>query len=274
MAIKAEEILGVRVDFAGREEVLGIIEDWLKTKRQGGLRQVVTAYGEFLVEARRDKEFRQVLKEADLVVADGVSVLAAREYKRRVAGGKAPLGKLFEGVRVGMDVWRGRLGKRVTGVWLFERLIKLAGKRGWRVFLLGGFGETVERLVRKLKKENKDLVIEGDRGRQGREEGRGEEERVAEKINRFGPDLLFVAYGPVKQEKWIGENRGRLGAGVAVGVGGTFDEVLGSFKAAPWWMERRGLKWLWRLFCQPRRIGRIWKGVVVFPWLVYQESFR
>jgi len=80
-----------------------------------------------------------------------------------------------------------------------------------------------------------------------------------------------VAYGPKVQEKWIYENKRKLKAKVAIGLGGTFDEVLGEFPKAPAWMEKRGLKALWRLWVQPKRLPRVWRGLVVFPWKVFKS---
>jgi len=61
---------------------------------------------------------------------------------------------------------------------------------------------------------------------------------------------------------------------VAIGVGGTFNEYLGEFKKAPVWMEKHGLKWLWRLIIQPHRWRRMIDAVIVFPWLVFRESLK
>jgi N-acetylglucosaminyldiphosphoundecaprenol N-acetyl-beta-D-mannosaminyltransferase len=83
---------------------------------------------------------------------------------------------------------------------------------------------------------------------------------------------LFVAYGPGKQEKWVWQNKRRLKAKVAIGVGGTFDEVLGKFPTAPAWMEKRGLKWLQRLVVDPKRWRRIINAVIIFPWMVFKNS--
>jgi N-acetylglucosaminyldiphosphoundecaprenol N-acetyl-beta-D-mannosaminyltransferase len=262
--LKRREILGVGVDMVGRNEALTTVEGWLK--KNEGLKFVATVYSEFLVRADEDSEFKWVLNKADLAVPDGVSVLAAAKYLDEVAEGKR---RWFCGWRMGGEILGAKLGERVTGVWLFESLVKLASKKGWRVFLLGGFGNKAERLTRELIQDYPNLVVEFDAGDQDALNLR-ENERVIEKINGFKPDLLFVAYGPVKQEKWIVANRDKLEAKVAIGVGGTFDEVLGDVARSPVWMEKRGLKWLWRLLIQPKRIGRIYKAVVVFPWKVFR----
>ena len=95
---------------------------------------------------------------------------------------------------------------------------------------------------------------------------------MVEKINNFKPDLLFVAYAPIKQEKWIESHRDSLKVKVAIGIGGTLNEYVGDLKLAPEWMQKMGLKWLWRLWLEPRRWRRMIDAVVIFPWMVFRKS--
>lgn len=255
------KVLGVDVNEIDRVETIKKIYGWIQGR--GHLKHVVTIYSEFLLMAEKDKEFKRAITKAELVVPDGVGVLAAMKYA------KAP--GVLSGLQTGLEGLRGELGEAVTGVWLFEELVRLAVGNGWRVFLLGGFGDTAERLTRKLKRDNPKLVIQSDAGEQRVGENEKENERVIKRINEFKPDLLMVAYGPVVQEKWIYRNKKKLKAKVAIGLGGTFDEVLGEFPKTPVWMEKRGLKALWRLLVQPKRLPRILKGVLVFPWRVFRD---
>lgn len=254
------KVLGVSVNEIDRVEAIEKISDWVKGR--GRLKHVVTIYSEFLLVAEKNKEFKRAITKAELVVPDGVGVLAAMKYAKTPG--------FLSGLRIGLEGLRGGLGKPVTGVWLFEELVQLAVDNEWKVFLLGGFGDTAERLTRKLKRDNPKLIIESDAGEQKVGENDEENEKVIKKINEFKPDLLMVAYGPVVQEKWIYRNKKKLEVKVAIGLGGTFDEVLGEFPKTPVWMERRGLKALWRLLVQPKRLPRVFKGVLVFPWRVFR----
>ncbi|MBU1071560.1 WecB/TagA/CpsF family glycosyltransferase [Patescibacteria group bacterium] len=260
------KILGIEVDEVNRQEAIEKISGWVGGK--GSLKHVVTIYSEFLLAAEKDKVFRKAVEKADLVVPDGVGVLAAMEYKRGKKG-------LFDGLGVGLKGLRGELGQPVTGVWLFEELVRLAAEKGWKVFLLGEKGDASHRLKMVLKKRYKNLRVESDPGGQDWKENTGKRnEEVLKKINEFAPDVLFVVYGPVNQIKWIENNRRKLGVKVAIGVGGTFNEVLGEFARAPKWMEKRGLKAVWRLLVQPKRLPRIFRAMVMFPWKVYKETFK
>ncbi|MBI3954464.1 WecB/TagA/CpsF family glycosyltransferase [Candidatus Collierbacteria bacterium] len=266
-----KQVLGVVVDFISRSDALKFVSQAVGSNQQE-MKLIVTAYSEFFVRVRQDGQFKSVLNQASLVLPDGIGPVAAIKYKEElVADGL--LARLMTGFKVGKQVLTGRVGETVPGVWLFEELISLAAKRRWKVYLLGGFGETAEKLGQELRIKNKDLRIKTNPGAQNTSEMTGEfDKRVIEEINDFEPDLLFVAYGPVRQEKWLFKRRRQLKVKVALGVGGTFDEVLGLVKRAPGSWENAGLKWLWRLFQQPGRLRRIWRAVVIFSWLVFSKE--
>jgi len=75
-------------------------------------------------------------------------------------------------------------------------------------------------------------------------------------INRIKPDLLFVALGQVKQEKWIVKNLPKLKVKVAMGVGGALDQIVRPWLRAPKFLQILGLEWLYRLILQPWRLKR------------------
>ena len=76
------------------------------------------------------------------------------------------------------------------------------------------------------------------------------------KINKIKPDLLFVALGHGKQEKWIDKNLPKLKVKVAMGVGGSLDYIAKPWLRAPQVLQTLGLEWLWRLILQPWRLKR------------------
>ncbi len=264
------EVLGFPVDVLSRTETVEKIGEWIRVGSDKP-KMVVTAYSEFYVTAGKDPEFGSILRKADLVTPDGVSVLAAVEYIKK-SKGKNLLGKVALGFKVGGKILRGEVGETVTGVWLFEELTKLAAKKGWKVFLLGGWDKVGERAAESLQSRFPEIRVEFDEGERQVGTDPVVNKAVVEKINRFKPDLLFVAYNPIKQEKWIASHLSELKVAVVMGVGGTFNEYLGEFRKAPLWMETVGLKWLWRVIVEPRRFGRIMRAVIVFPWMVFNKS--
>ena len=267
-----EKVLGLPVDILTREETFGVIGDWLKV----GIKKpkiIVTAYSEFYVNALKDKSFAKIIKEADLVTPDGKSVLAAVEYAKK-SKNKNLVGCLLEGLRVGGKILNGTIGESVTGVWLFEKITKNAEKKNWKIFLLGGEHNSSERATKILLEWFPDLNVTFDEGEYPLGLSKEINKQVVEKINKVKPDFLFVTYPAIQQYKWIWDNLGDLKVGVAMGIGGTLDEFVGDLKLPPIWMQKMGLKWLWRLWLQPKRWRRMVDAVIVFPWLVFRESLE
>ena len=94
-------------------------------------------------------------------------------------------------------------------------------------------------------------------------------------INNSGAEILLVALGMLKQEKWIYNNLKKLpDVKIAIGVGGSFDFISGRVRRAPRLVQKSGLEWLWRLFAQPSQWRKTWRAVVVFSWLVLKEGFK
>ena len=96
-----------------------------------------------------------------------------------------------------------------------------------------------------------------------------------EKIREEAPDILLIALGHGKQEKWIAAHLPELpSVKVAMGVGGAFDFIAGRVLRAPRILRRLGLEWLWRLILQPSRLPRIWRAVIKFPILVLRAKLQ
>lgn len=264
------KILGLPVDILSQEDTLALIEKWIKSK-PAKLKLVVTAYSEFFVRAQKDLEFARIVKGADLVTADGKSVLAA-DYFLRQAKDKNVLQKMLIGLKAGKMILSGEVGESVTGVWLFDEITKKSAKNNWKVFLLGGWEGVSEKAAEMLLERFPGMRIAWDAGEERVGTDPVADKRVVKKINDFKPDFLFVQYSPVVQEKWIDSHKEILKAGVAVGIGGTLDEYVGRLATPPKWMLDRGLKWLWRLWLQPKRWRRMIDAVIVFPYIVFRSS--
>jgi N-acetylglucosaminyldiphosphoundecaprenol N-acetyl-beta-D-mannosaminyltransferase len=147
------------------------------------------------------------------------------------------------------------LGKKIkepiNGV---ELIYKLQGK----IFLFGGKDEVIKKVKEKLNSE----VV-------GAENGYQDSDKIIEKINQVKPNILLVGLGSPKQEKWIYENLKKMpSVKVAIGVGGAFDFISGRIKRAPRFVQKIGFEWLWRLILEPRRITRIYNGVIKLSWLI------
>ena len=182
-----------------------------------------------IVAANQDERLKQILLDADLVTADGMSVV----WASRVLGQP--------------------LKQRVTGIDLFERLIAHAEQRGLSVYLLGAREESVRGVVEQFTKQYPSLQIAGYHNGYFTD---SESQSLVESIRLSRADLLFVAMGSPAQEYWIASNVGHTGVRFALGVGGSFDHVSGLARRAPRWMQRIGFEWLYRFLREPRRMWR------------------
>ncbi len=242
MTMASINILGVRIDDVTYADALAHVEQFL---HEPGLHQIATVNPEFVVMAQKDAEFRRVLNACALNVPDGVGLLWAARHL------KSPL------------------RARVAGQELVDRICALAAERGARVFLLGAREGVAARAAEELKRRYSRLEI-GDcyAGSPAREE----EDGIVERVNASRARILFVAYGPPRQELWIARNAARLkNIAVALGVGGTFDTLAGIVPRAPQWIRDAGFEWTYRLLREPWRIKRQ-LAIPYFMWLVIKKK--
>jgi N-acetylglucosaminyldiphosphoundecaprenol N-acetyl-beta-D-mannosaminyltransferase len=224
-------ILGVRIDRLCSAEALEALG---RFATDGGSHHVVTVNPEFIMAARRNPEFMETLREADLALPDGIGVVwASRLLQRPVAG-------------------------RITGVDTVRALARFAAERHLRPFLLGAAEGVAEAAARELRRANPALEIAGVYAGSPRPE---DEDAIVTLIRAVRPDMLFVAYGAPQQDLWIARTRRRLGVPLAMGVGGTLDFIAGKRRRAPRCMQRLGIEWLYRLLQEPRR----WRRMLALP---------
>lgn len=237
-------ILNVNIHALTNAQTLTLIEAFIAS---GQPHQLVTVNPEFVVAAQSDAEFRHIINRAALALPDGVGLLKAARFL-----GTIPL------------------PERVPGSDLVIRLAELSHQKGYRIYFLGAQEGVAEKAVENLKKMYPRLQVAGCYAGSPAPE---ENETIAQRILSTRPDILLVAYGAPRQDKWIARNLNRLQVPVCIGVGGAFDFVAGTAKRAPVWLQRLGLEWLHRLLMQPWRWKRIWNAVPRFSWLVFWSRF-
>jgi len=201
------------------DAVFALIEEG----RRGWLSTVNVAV---LMMMRADAQLQEFVDRAALVVADG-----------------QPL--------VWCSPWFGKaLPERVTGVDLVDCICAEAARRKRRVYLLGASGEVVARTAGRLRECWPGLEIEYSDGYFTDRDAPAR----ADLVRSCNADILFVAMGVPRQEKFIREQWNRLGVRLAIGVGGSFDVISGLRPRAPHWMQKIGMEWLFRLILEPRRL--------------------
>jgi exopolysaccharide biosynthesis WecB/TagA/CpsF family protein len=222
-------ILDLPVDAITYESWLNLIDEWIGEPANPP-HHVCTINPEFMMIAQNDVNFRNILNRADLCVPDGVGLLWAARYLGRP------------------------LPQRVTGSDGVPKIAERAAQSGWRLFLLGAAPGVAEKAAAVLMQRYPNLQIAGLYSGSPAPE---EEDAIVEHVNASRADILFVAYGAPAQDKWIARNLPRLQVKMAMGVGGAFDFIAGVIPRAPLWMQRMGIEWLFRLYLQPTRIGRM-----------------
>lgn len=232
MTIKYMQVLGVKVDDINEIEVLEKVEKFLQDKKQN---YIVTPNPEIIVAAQNDPDLKAILNKADLAIPDGVGL--------KLAGVK----------------------NRVTGVDLMHNLIRVANDKGYTVGFIGGKKGVAKKAAEIFQKEYPLLKITfAEDGGMINEEGlmineKKQEIHQSSIINHDSlpkADLLFVAFGHGKQEKWIARYLDKIPVKVTMTVGGSLDYVAGEVKRAPKSLRDLGLEWLFRLTMQPWRIHR------------------
>jgi len=203
-----------------------------------------------IVKMQKDRELFESVASADIINADGMAVV----WASKILGTPLP--------------------ERVTGIDLMEELVKLAHKRGYKIFFFGAKEEVVKEVVRKYSERYSPEIIAGYRNGYYSEE---EEPLIAKQIAESGANILFVGISSPKKEKFLYKYRNILLGNVnfIMGVGGSFDVVAGKTKRAPKWMQNAGLEWFYRFLQEPRRM---WKRAFIdngkFILLVAKEFIR
>jgi N-acetylglucosaminyldiphosphoundecaprenol N-acetyl-beta-D-mannosaminyltransferase len=240
-------ILGVGVHNCDERGAVAAIEGFLR-ERPARLHQVCTVNPEFVMEARRNRPFRELLNRVDLATPDGVGIVAAARL----------LGKPVRG--------------RATGVQLVEHIAGISAREGYSLFLLGAQPGVADAAAQVLKQRYGEVRIAGTFPGSPRDEDWPE---IRSRLEQASPDVLFVAYGAPKQDLWIDRHSRELPSSVkvAMGVGGVYDYLSGRAPLAPAFMRRMGMEWLYRLVTQPWRWRRILR-VFRFGALVWVEIIR
>lgn len=219
-------LMGCLIDNLSMEETLQKVEGFI---RSGRPHQHVVVNVDKLCKAAKDAELRRIINACPLISADGMPVLWAARL----------IGK--------------RLKERVTGIDLFQRLVERAAQKGWRVFFLGARREVVQALAARYQSRYPALQVAGYRDGYWKAE---EEPAVAKSIAESRADVLFVAISSPHKERFLSKYQAQMNVPFAMGVGGSFDVVVGKVKRAPRWMQRCGLEWFYRFLQEPRRMFR------------------
>lgn len=192
---------------------------------------IATPNPEMYVDCLFDSQFRSILQNNSFNIIDGF------------------------GLHLGLRLF-GLKHNRITGT---DLVAEIFSDPKYTVYILGG----LQGNIKKIKQKYPNLKIVGHYDGIVSIES---DSKLASEINNLKPDILLVALGAPKQEKWIAKNIQYLqNVKIAIGIGGAIDYTSGSVQRAPVFVRTMGLEWFYRLIKQPERYKRIIKAVIVFP---------
>lgn len=220
-------VLNVMIDVVTMKEAVNVVKEFILQKKS---HLVVTPNAEMIMMANQDKQLADIINHADLVVPDGAGVVWAARYQ----GDSMP--------------------ERVAGYDLIQNLLVEAAKEKYTIYMLGGAPGIAEQAKQRAQERYPGVQIVGTRNGFFTKK---EEPDIISNIRACQPDILLVALGVPRQEKWLTEYKEQLNVPVSIGVGGTFDVMAGAVRRAPIWMQHANLEWLFRLLSEPKRAIRM-----------------
>jgi len=239
------DVLGYEVDRVGLDETVGRCRALIA---EAGCSHQVSLNAAKVVRARSDDRLAEILRQAELLNADGQSIV----WASRLLGDPLP--------------------ERVAGIDLMLRLLDVAESDGLGVFFLGGRSDVLARAVERVRSSHPRLRIGGFHHGYFSD---AESADVCAAVNRADVAILFIAMSSPRKEYWAHEHRELLTVPLVMGVGGAVDILAGSTARAPAWMQRAGLEWAFRLVQEPRRLGpRYLVTNVVFLGLVLRALIQ
>ncbi len=224
---KTTKIFGTPIDMVTIESAFERFKVLLDRER---FAMIFTPNTEIVMKAIEDDELREVLLSSDMNIPDGIGLIIASKIHR--------LGLI----------------QRVTGVDMMDKILKFCNNTRKSIYVLGGKPGVAEIACNSISDVYPNIKIKGSH--HGYFDSK-DEQKIIDKINELKPDVLFVALGSPRQEKWIYKNKKLLNVSVAMGVGGSVDVWAGTAKRAPKIFQNLGLEWFYRLLKEPWRIKRM-----------------
>lgn len=243
--VKRYPILNTYVNAISMEETIEAVEAIIK---EGKPTQHVVINASKVNLMEKDEKLRKIVNDCPIINADGASIV----WAAKVLG--VPL------------------TERVTGIDLFLKLVEIANEKQYKIYLFGAKEEVVCKVKSIFEEKYPNLQIVGFRNGYFTE---ADEDDIVKDMQKSGADMLFVAFSSPKKEYWVHKYIKQLNIPFVMGVGGSFDVVVGVTKRAPLWMQKCGLEWFYRFIQEP---GRMWKRYIIgnakFVLLTYKTKFK
>jgi N-acetylglucosaminyldiphosphoundecaprenol N-acetyl-beta-D-mannosaminyltransferase len=244
-AAETVKILGISINNLTMSETVENIISRLRGNRAHGGSQICFVNADCANLAHKDAEYREILNQAEMTLADGIGLKLA--------------GKLLA-----RDI-----KQNVNGTDLFPRLCAALSGTGQGLFLLGAKPGVAEQVRDWIQQHHPAVTVSGCHHGYF---SLAEEPEVIRQIAGSGASLLLVAFGAPRQDKWIHQHLNETGVQAAMGVGGLFDFYSGNISRAPQWLRELGMEWFYRFLQEPRRMWkRYFVGNALFLFRVFKE---
>ena len=211
---------------------------------------VITANLNYVMLNNRDAELAEITRNAGLVVADGQPIVVRSKLEDT------------------------KLPERVAGSEMIYHLAEAAAQRAWRIYFLGGEEGVAQLCAERLTELYPNLQVAGVESPPFRPLTEKEQAEQDARIQAAGTDVLLVAFGQPKGEKWIAENCERLNVPVSIQLGASFDFVAGRVTRAPKFWQTIGMEWFYRMVNDPRRLVKRYALNAAFLFGALMEDWR
>lgn len=222
------KFLNTYIDSLTSTEAKAVVESFVK---DGKKHYVVTPNSDIVVKMQEDQELKTICDNADLILADGQMLVMISEVLKN---------PIVERVCMTDFIWD---------------VLDLANEKNYRVFLLGGKEDALQKATARIKNQYPKLnIVDTYSPPFGFENDIANLNVINERIKISRADILIVFLGCPKQEKFIANNMNKYCVPVSIPMGGCIDFIAGSVKRAPLWMQKLGLEWFYRFIQEPQRL--------------------
>lgn len=192
----------------------------------------------------KEHKYRQALNESTLLLNDGI------------------------GISIGLKIKGIKEKENMNGTDFIPKVLELVEQEQKKVFCLGAKEEVIREVPKKLKEKYRNIDIVGIRNGYF-----NDEDKIIDKINNSGAEILIVGMGAPLQEVWVNENKHRFkNIKIIIAGGAIFDFISEKVTRAPNIIRKLRLEWLYRLYLEPRRLfSRYVIGNAVFFYNIFSN---
>jgi len=234
------ELFGLNIDTYDFNEAISIAKRFIDGKK---VSQIVTINPEMFENASKDNDFANIIKEAEMVIPDGV------------------------GVKIALAI-NGTKVDRIPGIDFAYKLLQETALNNIPVAIIGSKEDVILKAIENLQNQIGGLnIVYYHNGYFDNDN------EIYDEINAKSPRLILVAMGSPRQEQFIYNAKKVLKPALMIGIGGSLDVWSGMVKRAPKIFQILGLEWLYRTLSQPSRIKRIFPTLPLFIIKAFNYKF-